>query len=138
VETAVLSVDAVQFKLIWFPLAVADRLPGAVGGCVSLDDATIVASLVELFPVLASPPPPTVALFVTVEGAVVETFTVSVIGAYELPPANPSLRVQVSVDGVQTQPAPLRAVADNPAGKVSATVTVPVVVPAPLFVTARV
>src|SRR2546430_4085759 len=34
--TPTLSVDAVQLRLIWLPLtAVADRLPGAVGGCVS-------------------------------------------------------------------------------------------------------
>ena len=33
--TPTLSVDAVQLRLIWLPLAVAVRFVGAVGGCVS-------------------------------------------------------------------------------------------------------
>ena len=33
--TPTLSVDAVQLRLIWLPLAVAVRFAGAVGACVS-------------------------------------------------------------------------------------------------------
>jgi hypothetical protein len=44
-----------------------------------------------------------------------------------------SLRVQVRVARVQLQPLPLNAVAVNPAGSVSTTVTVPLVGRVPIF-----
>jgi hypothetical protein len=42
--------------------------------------AMVVASLAELFEGLVSPPPLTVAVFVTLEAALLATVTVSVIG----------------------------------------------------------
>jgi hypothetical protein len=60
-------------------LAVAVSPPGAVGACVSVVLEMSVTSLALLFVVLVSPPPLTVAVFVTLAGAVLETVTVRVM-----------------------------------------------------------
>jgi hypothetical protein len=54
-------------------LAIAKSAPTACG-------VTVVGSLALSFAGLVSPPPDTVAVFVTVAGALEETFTVKVIG----------------------------------------------------------
>jgi hypothetical protein len=64
--------------LICVPLiAEAVSVPGAEGGVVS-GVVIDVTSLAVLFVVFVSPPPDTVAVLVTLEGALLETFTVSV------------------------------------------------------------
>jgi len=66
-------------RLIWLPLTADEiRFPGAVGACVSAVVAIVVTSLAELFPELESPPPDTDAVFVTLDAAVLDTFTVNV------------------------------------------------------------
>src|ERR1041385_2248509 len=95
----------------------------------------VVRSCATSFPVLTSPPPETVAVFVTLPGAPKGTSTVNVIGGYEAkPPDRKSTRVQVSVARVQVQPVPLMAVGLRPVGgNVSTTVTVPNVAKVPMF-----
>src|SRR5437868_10789364 len=61
----------------------------------SARDVTVVGSLAELFPGVRSPPPPTVALFVTVPGADCSTATVTVIAGNNQAAAGPTDRVQV-------------------------------------------
>ena len=88
-------------------------------------------SVAVSFPVLLSPPPETVAELVTLEGALFATFTVKVI-AGKLPlAARALLRVQVSVPKLQVQPVPARPVGMSPAGRLSTTVTVPLLGPPP-------
>jgi hypothetical protein len=72
----------------------------------------------------------TVATFVTLAAAVVETFTVSVTGG-----KTPSDLLHVSVARIHAQPVPPMAVAVRPAGRVSTTVTTPEAEPAPTFET---
>jgi len=60
---------------------------------------------------LGSPPPETVAMFVTFAVMSTGTLTVNVIGGYELPGCRMSLLVQVSVPTLQAQPLPLIVIA---------------------------
>ena len=85
-------------------------------------------------PVLPSPPPETVAVFVTDAGALKFTETVSVISGKLKPGSTVSAREQL-VSVAQVHPGPLMAVAFKPAGKVSVTVTGSVVVAPPTLVT---
>ena len=88
---------------------------------------TMVRSWEILSPVLTSPPPEIVAVFVTLSGAFSATSTVTVITGKDEFGATESERVQVRLFSVQVHPVPLIAVAVNPvAGSVSTTVTVPV------------
>ena len=91
-----------------------------VGGAI-----TRVGSVEVSFEVFVSPPPLMVATLLSVPETELPMLTVSVIAGYELPAASASERVQVTVATVQLQPVPLNAVAVNPAGSVSETVTAP-------------
>jgi hypothetical protein len=92
---------------------------------------TDVGSAALLLAGVASPPPVTVAVLVTDAAAFAATLTVRLMAGYEAPGASASLRVQVTVaPTVHVQPEPDAAVAVSPAGRVSETVTVPVVGPA--------
>ena len=84
-----------------------------------------VMSFAVLLEVFRSPPPDTVAVLVTDDGAFVATLTVTVIDGYAELGFNASLRVQVRVPRLQDQPVPEIAVAVRPVGRVSITVTVP-------------
>src|SRR6266516_4458981 len=94
----------------------------------------VVGSLSVSLDVSVSPPPDTVAVLVTLAGALPATFTVRVM--VELLPAASALdRVQVRATTLQVQPEPLMAVAVKPEGRVSVTVMVPLVDGVPLLVT---
>jgi hypothetical protein len=95
----------------------------------------VVGSLIASLVVLSSPPPETVAEFVTELDALLATSTVTVIAGYDEPAARAPERVQISVPSVQLHPVPEIAVAVRPLGSESVAVTVPVVGPAPEFVT---
>ena len=83
---------------------------------------------------MVSPPPDTVAVFVTVAGALEATFTVKVIGGYEVPEVRTSDRKHVGFPpALHDHPLPLIVFTVRPAGRVSATVTVPDVDEAPTF-----
>jgi hypothetical protein len=85
-----------------------------------------VGSLALLFAVFVSPPPETVAVFVTGEVAFAATSTVRLMMGDALLPFKTSDLVQLGVAlTVQDQPGPLIALAVKPAGKVSTTVTAP-------------
>jgi hypothetical protein len=94
----------------------------AVGGPAA---RTVVGSFAVLFARFVSPPPDTATLFVTLAGALAETFTVSVIGGYAAPAARLSDRVHVRFARFVVQPVPLIVVAINPAGSESVTVMDP-------------
>ena len=100
---------------------------GTLGGLM------VVGSEAESLPVLASPPPATVAVLVTLAGALAATFTVSVMAGKLAPGAAVVLVLQASVDTVQLHPVPVIAVAVKPVGSVSVTVTVPEVGANPPF-----
>jgi hypothetical protein len=74
------------------------------------------------------PPPETVTWFVTCEGALEATFTVTAIDGYLAPAVSASVRVQVLPE--QFQPEPVIETSVSPVGTASVTVTVPVVGPA--------
>src|SRR5437899_2668065 len=76
----------------------------------------VVGSFAVLLPVLVSPPPETVAVLVTVTGALLATLTVRVMGGWLAPGARVSLRVQGPEGGGQIQPLPDMAVAVRPSG----------------------
>ena len=96
----------------------------------------VVGSASLLLARLVSPPPETVAVLVTLAGALVATLTVSVSGGALAPAAIGSLRVHESVGtSVHVQPVPANAVAVRPVGSVSVTVIVPIVAAAPAFLT---
>jgi hypothetical protein len=97
----------------------------------------VVASLEVSLPVFVSPPPDTVATLVTDDGALLATFTVSVIAGYAAPAASTSLRVQLGepTPTSQFQPLPAMAVAVRPVGTVSSTVTAPLLGPEPTLLT---
>ena len=82
----------------------------------------LVGSWAVLLPVGISPPPETVATFVTCEGAAAATSTVTVIGGNASPPARASLREQERLASSQVQPVPEIPVAVRPAGSESSTV----------------
>jgi hypothetical protein len=100
--------------------------------------AIVVTSVATLLVVFVSPPPVTVAELVTLDGALPATLTVSVSAGYVLPAASAVLRVHVSEESVQLQAEPLSAVAVNPAGRLSVTVTTPLVDAVPLLRTVSV
>src|SRR5207253_9198805 len=102
-------------------------------------DVTVVGSLAELFPGVRSPPPPTVALFVTDPGADCSTATVIVIAGYDPAAARASDRVQVTTWATtpQVQPEPDALEGVSPAGSVSATVTNPPLGTGPTLPTVR-
>src|ERR1700719_3921608 len=95
----------------------------------------VVGSLDALFAALVSPPPFTVAVLVTLAGALAATLAVSVMAGKADPMARTSLRVQVSVASVHVQPVPLTAVGVSPGGSVSTTVTTPELGPVPTLAT---
>src|SRR6266850_784622 len=102
----------------------------------SADGVRLVRSLAVSSLVSISPPPETVTVLVTL-AMLTPAVTVSVITGKSAPDAIASVLVQVSVFGpvtgmlVQLQPVPLSAVAVNPAGRLSVTVVVPLVVAGP-------
>src|SRR5262249_36817308 len=98
-----------------------------------------VPSWVVSFCTITSPPPATVAVLKTVPiPATASTLTVTVTGGYASPfDPRTSLRVQVKVASTHVQPVPLIAVAVRWAGRVSPTLTTPVVGPLPTFWTRR-
>jgi hypothetical protein len=96
----------------------------------------VVESLEVSFAVFVWPPPETVAALMSGDDADAETFTVSVTGGYEADDASTSLRVQERGVRLQLHPAPESAVALNPEGRESVSVTVPDVGPVPTFDTA--
>ena len=67
-----------------------------------------------------------------------DTSTARLMAGSATPTPNVADWVQVRVESVQLHPEPDIAVAVNPAGRVSTTVTVPVLNPGPAFVTVRV
>src|SRR5438270_204217 len=77
----------------------------------------------------ADPPPETVTEFTSGDAAFAATVTLTVIAEYPAPAARLSVRVQVRLTHVH--PAPVIEASVRPAGRVSATVTVPLVGPAP-------
>jgi len=83
------------------------------------------------------PPPDTVTGIVTGVPFADVTFPVTVIAGKLAPAASESLRVQVVEASVHVHPVPEIAVTVNPVGG-SATVTVPVVAPLPVFETVMV
>src|SRR5213592_561622 len=94
----------------------------------------LVGSAAVSLVVFVSLPPNTVAVLVTLGGALLATFTVRV-NIELLPPMRGCVRVHaVSVPQVQF-PGGLMAVAVNPAGSVSVNVIVPLVGKVPLLVT---
>jgi hypothetical protein len=97
--------------------------------------ATIVLSEAVLLPVVpaGSPPPLTVAKFVTEGTAVEATETVSVIALAEVPAAIEAELVHVTVGAAkaQLQPAPLAETKPSPGGRLSVTVIVPLVASEP-------
>src|SRR5262245_9533428 len=97
-----------------------------------------VTSLAALLAALTSPPPETLAVFVTLAGAVAATWTVMGIGGKLAPAPRVSLRVQVRVPREHVQPVPAIAAPVILLGSVSATVTVPLVGPEPMLVTVRI
>src|SRR5262249_16744022 len=97
-----------------------------------------VGSLAVLFAVLISPPPETDAEFVKFEGASLATVTVRVIAGKFEPAANASFRVHDRDRSTQFHPAPSSAVAVRAAGRVSVTVTVPLVESPPMLETVSV
>src|SRR5437660_10140710 len=95
----------------------------------------VVTSFAESLDGSTSPPPETAAMFVRVGGALLSTFTVSVMAGYEALAARTSFLVQVREERTQFQPAPVMAVAVRPVGRLSRTLTAPLVGAAPLLVT---
>src|SRR6476620_1300523 len=95
----------------------------SVGGTAAM----AVVSLAVLLPVkaLPSPPPDTVALLMTVAGALAETFTVRRIGGKVAPDASESERVHVSVANAHDHSVPAIAVAVKDGGSASTTETTP-------------
>src|SRR6185369_7586006 len=97
-----------------------------------------VASVAVSFAVFVSVPPATVTVFAAEEEAVDDTFTVSVIGGNAAPPARLSDRVHVSAGTAHVQPVPDIPVAVKSGGRVSVTVTTPLVGATPALTTVSV
>src|ERR1035438_7721151 len=96
--------------------------------------AMAVGSAAVLLAEFESPPPETVAVFVTEADALAATVTTSVIGGKPAPDAKESLRMQEIVANVQFQPVPLIAVAVRLAGNASVTVIVPLLADCPVLI----
>src|SRR5437899_2769673 len=99
-----------------------------------------VTSVAELFAVFTSPPPATVAVFVTMGGAVAATLTVRMKAGKLAPAASTSERIAVTVwplnETVQPLIVPLSAaVGAKAAGSASLTVTAPAVGAPPTLLT---
>ncbi len=90
------------------------------------------------FTEFAEPSLDTAAISVTVEGALLATFTVSLRAGKLAPAASVSLRVHGPAGCVQLHPGPPIPVAVRLAGSVSVTVTAPLVAPDPLLDAVRV
>jgi hypothetical protein len=141
-----LSTDALQLRSISLPFTVALSPLGAVGPCVSVVLLEMsVTSLALSLVVLLSPPPLTVAVFVTLAGAVPDTVTVSRMGGYVPCAARRSLRVHVTVCPLiaqpfapPPQPVPFAVLGARPVGTESTTVTTAFVADEPTFVTVSV
>jgi hypothetical protein len=88
-------------------------------------------SVAELLFVTTSLPPETEAVLMTDGGALAATLTRKLIAGYAAPAARLSLRVHVSVDVVQIQPAPEIDVMVSPPGSASVTLTRPLVARSP-------
>ena len=90
-------------------------------------EVIVVGSLAESLLVLLSPPPDTVAVLVTLDGALLAMLTFKVIGEALALAAKAVWFVQVTVcpESEQVQPAPLAPVGVNPLGTTSVTVMVP-------------
>ena len=105
----------------------------------SAREVTVVGSLAESFAALTSPPPATVALFVTDPAADCWTATVIVMAGYDPAAASASDRVQVTtwatIPHVQPVPDALEGV--SPAGSASETVTKPLLETGPTLLTVR-
>src|ERR1039457_3179497 len=80
-------------------------------------------SVRSALPVRAAPPPDTVTWFVTCDGALTPTLTVTAIGGRALPPAHESFRAQVVPEQVQAGPAMETSVRYG--GRISVTVMDP-------------
>src|SRR5689334_7272456 len=93
----------------------------------------VVTSVATLFVVFNSPPPETVTVFAMGDGALVATFTISVMTGKAALATRASERVQVRVAIAQFHPVPARAVAVKPEGSVSLTLTTPDVGAVPEF-----
>src|ERR1035437_6987593 len=100
-----------------------------------MHELIVVGSFAVLFAALLSPPPETVTLLVTVDGALFVTLTVRVIAGWLAPGTSAESRVQVNVARVHDQPPELILVAVSPLGSVSVMVIVPMASVSPLFVT---
>src|SRR5262245_21077286 len=102
--------------------------------------AVFTVAVAELLAGVVSPPPPTVAVFVSCAGAFEATLTFIVIAGKLAPAFNASARVQFTLCPVmgQVQPFPVAVVGANPVGSGSSTVTVPLVALPPLLVTVSV
>src|SRR5262245_17945161 len=98
----------------------------------------VAESEAESLEVLDSPPPETRAVLTMVAGALLATLTVSVMGVYDAPAANASLRLQGPPGDGQLHSVPVIAVAVSPVGSESLTETVPLVDAEPLLVTVSV
>src|SRR5205823_7409563 len=94
-----------------------------------------VRSFAVSLPVKVSPPPETTAVFVTLTGALLLTFTVRVIAGYVPSGASVSSLEQDREARLQFHPVPVIAVGVIPAGTWSVTVTLAVVGPPPPFPT---
>src|SRR5215831_17659532 len=97
--------------------------------------AIVVTSVAVSFEALISPPPPTVTMLVTLAGASRATSTVRTIDGYAAPGPSASVRAQVSVGIEHDQPLPASEVAVRPAGRLSTTLTCPVLTPVPTLLT---
>ena len=101
--------------------------------------STCTLKLALLLPALpaGSPPPLTLAVLVRLAGALLPTVTVRLILGYAVLGAKASPREQVNVwpATVQPQPVPVPLTGSKPVGKVSTTVTAPVLAPLPVLVT---
>jgi hypothetical protein len=98
-------------------------------------DWIVVGSLAESLLVFVSPPPETVAVLVTVAGALLATPTVSVTAAELVLPGIDAELVHVTVwpEILQLQPLPVAAVAVSPVGTESVITTLPLEPVAAMF-----
>src|ERR1700722_8783309 len=98
---------------------------------ISALEPTLATSVAISFNRLASPPPPTIAVFVNVAGDDCDTRAFIVIEGKALPAAKASERAQLTVcaETEHDQPVPAALVGVMPVGSVSLIVTTPLVGP---------